>query len=372
MHRRNFLHKAGMMGLGVATFNVLGFACLRDEKSAKWKNWVWVTPGRGLDDETWLKHLETIKQSGIDGIFLQVYSSHKAWWETDRLPVEEPLLERMIALGQQTGLEVHAWMWTMINNNPFYIEKHPDWYAVNGLGQPSHSHPAYVGYYRFMCPNNPGVKEFVRENVHSLARIPGVAGVHLDYVRLPDVIIAEGLQPKYKIVQDREYPEYDYCYCETCRSKFKEESGIDPLKDMEDPSASLQWRQFRYDSITHLVNKELVPQAKAFNKPITAAVFPNWESVRQEWRKWHLDAYFPMLYHNFYNADLSWIGQNLEKQIAELEIKKPVYSGLFIPSLTPAEMEQALDISLKAGAAGACFFAFNNLTDEHLATIHKF
>ncbi|MDX9940747.1 MAG: hypothetical protein RBS53_00860 [Bacteroidales bacterium] len=372
MHRRTFMRKAGLMGLGLAAVNYLGFACSRDAKGTGWKNWVWITPGRGISDEDWLGHLTTIKKSGIDGVFLQVYSSHKAWWQTDRLPVEEPLLERLIVLGKTIGLEVHAWIWTMINNNPYFIENHPDWYAVNGLGQPSHSHPAYVGYYRFMCPNNPGVREFVSENVQALTKVPGVSGVHLDYIRLPDVIIAEGLQPKYNIVQDREYPEYDYCYCEICRNKFREESGIDPLKDLEDPSANEQWRQFRYDSITGLVNNELAPIARGRNIPITAAVFPNWEGVRQEWRKWKLDAFFPMLYHIFYNGDLQWIGDNLKKLIADLETPKPVYSGLFISSLTPGELEEALKISHTSGASGASYFAFNHLNEDHLKIIRNF
>jgi hypothetical protein len=76
-----------------------------------------------------------------------------------------------------------------------------------------------------------------------------------------------------------------------------------------------------------------------------------------------------MLYHNFYNAELEWIGQHLEKQIAELEIKKPVYSGLFIPSLTPEQLEQAIEISRNAGAAGVSFFAFNSLKEEHYRVI---
>jgi uncharacterized lipoprotein YddW (UPF0748 family) len=371
MNRRHFVKNLGVLGLSLTAYNFLSIACKSGSTPNGWKNWVWLTPDRGADRETWKMRLELMKQNNIHGVFVQIYGSHTAWFETTRLPVEEPLLEKLVELGQEVGIEVHAWMWTMPNNNPYFIENHPDWYAVNGLGQPSHSHPAYVGYYRFMCPNNPGVIDFVSTNVRELARINGVSGVHLDYVRLPDVIIAEALQPVYNIVQDREYPEYDYCYCETCRSIFKEQSGIDPLKDLEDPSANLAWRQFRQDSVTRLVNEHLVPEAHSKNVPITAAVFPNWEAVRQEWRKWKLDAYFPMLYHNFYNAELEWIGQHLEKQIAELEIKKPVYSGLFIPSLTPEQLEQAIEISRNAGAAGVSFFAFNSLKEDHYKVIKQ-
>ena len=38
-----------------------------------------------------------------------------------------------------------------------------------------------------------------------------LTGIRLDYIRQLDVILASGLQPSYGIVQDREYPEYDYC-----------------------------------------------------------------------------------------------------------------------------------------------------------------
>ncbi len=372
MKRRIFLKKAGVFGLGLATLNLLSLACKSGIAPKGWKNWVWLVPDSGQTRQTWKMRLELLKENKIDAAFIQVYNAHKAWFETSRLPVEEPLLETLIELGKEVDIEVHAWMWTMPNNNPYFVENHPGWYAVNGLGQPANTHPAYVGYYRFMCPNNPEVKEFVSGNVRELAGKNGVSGVQLDYVRLPDVIIAEALQPVYNIVQDREYPEYDYCYCETCRTLFKDQSGIDPFKDLKDPSANEAWQQFRQDSITRLVNDYLVPEAHNRNIPITAAVFPNWEAVRQEWRKWKLDAYFPMLYHNFYNAGLPWIGEHLEKQIAELEIKKPVYAGLFIPSLTPEQLNEAMEISRNSGASGASFFAFGHFTSQHIQVIRQF
>ncbi len=103
---------------------------------------------------------------------------------------------------------------------------------------------------------------------------------------------------------------------------FKAKTGLDPLKDLEEPALHDEWRQFRYDTITHLVNDILAPEARQAGKQITAAVFPNWESVRQEWRNWNLDAYLPMLYHNFYNAGLPWIGEQLTREIGELQNKK--------------------------------------------------
>jgi hypothetical protein len=84
--------------------------------------------------------------------------------------------------------------------------------------------------------------------------IPEIKSVHLDYIRYPDVILPIQLQPTYDIVQDREFPEYDYCYCDACRSKFRDLHGEDPM-DLEKPEDHEAWNRFRYNQITHLVNE---------------------------------------------------------------------------------------------------------------------
>jgi uncharacterized lipoprotein YddW (UPF0748 family) len=71
---------------------------------------------------------------------------------------------------------------------------------------------------------------------------------------------------------DREYPEYDYCYDSLCVANFKAKTGIDILS-VEDPSQVEEWKQFRYDLITNLVNR-LSDHIHAKGKEINAAVFP--------------------------------------------------------------------------------------------------
>ncbi|MGC8866037.1 MAG: family 10 glycosylhydrolase, partial [Bacteroidales bacterium] len=293
------------------------------------------------------------------------YGSHKAFYENPVLPIEQNLLQRILALAAKEAMEIHAWMWTMPNNNPAYIQEHPDWYVVNRAGQPAHTHPAYVGYYKFMCPNHPEVREFLRRNVSFLASIPGLAGVHLDYIRMPDAILAEALQPKYNLVQDKEYPEYDYCYCAHCREGFKALTGKDPLTDLPDPTTDPQWRQFRYDSVTSLVNEVLAPAIHAEGKKASAAVFPNWESVRQQWINWDLDAFFPMLYHNFYNADIQWIGHQISHFKSLLPASKQLHAGLFVPSLSPEDLIAAEVVAQQNGASGVSFFDYTAFTVDH-------
>lgn len=95
-----------------------------------------------------------------------------------------------------------------------------------------------------------------------------------------------------------------------------------------------QWKRFRYDVVTRLVNK-IADAVHAKGKKVSAAVFPGPESyakklVRQEWNKWNIDAFFPMNYNDFYLEPASWVGEITREEVASVNGRKPVYSGLFI------------------------------------------
>ena len=328
------------------------------------KHWTWVGTDLKASDEEWKQRLGAWQAAGIDAILPEVFNSHSAAYGSQHLPVAGEWLERLLPIASAAGVEVHAWMHTMTLNIPAYTEGHPEYYSVNGKGESTAEKPPYVGYYRFLCPSRPEVHELLQRRVSELAAYGELTGIHLDYIRHPDVILAESLQPKYNIVQDREYPEYDYCYCEMCRAGFREQSGVDPL-ELDDPSANAAWRQYRCDLITCIVNEKLVPIGRRAGKSMTAATFPNWQHVRQEWAAWDLDAVLPMLYHSFHNAGLEWIGEEVRNGEARLQRAFPLYSGLFLPALTPAELPRAVEVSMEAGAGGVSLFAAGSLSDEH-------
>ena len=71
---------------------------------------------------------------------------------------------------------------------------------------------------------------------------------------------------------EKEYPDYDYCYCQVCREGFKRQSGLDPAA-MQDPPANAAWRRFRYDAITGVVSM-LADEVRGAKKLLTAATFP--------------------------------------------------------------------------------------------------
>ncbi len=285
------------------------------------------------------------------------------------------------------GIEFHRWVWTLNRSGDEWVRNnHPEWFTVSRNRQSSLTHPPYVGYYKWLCPTRPEVREYLRDSMVGVAREPGVDGVHLDYVRHCDVILPRGLWSKYGLIQDKEHPEFDFCYCDTCRETFASIHHTDPL-ELPDPPADERWRKFRWDSVTELVNTLAdavhgVPAGSSVlrsgaGKPITAAVFPTptiaRALVRQAWDEWPVDAVFPMLYHNFYEESLEWIGRAVREGIASLKSPavqpgatptpqpRQLFAGLYLPALSASERVEAAEIAHDAGAQGVSFFEMGSI-----------
>lgn len=301
------------------------------------KNWLWTRINKNKSDKEYQQWFALLKECGISGVMFEGYD------------------EKLYRLCKEAGLEAHYWKWTM--NRSELLEVHPDWFAVNRNGESSFDKPAYVDYYRFLCPNHEGVAQYLAEDYVKEANKPYVDGVHLDYVRFPDVVLPVSLWKNYGIEQTSELPQYDYCYCEVCRAKFKKITGQDPL-DLKYPMESQSWINFRLDAITGVVD-QITKAVKGDGKNISAAVFPGpsmaRKMVRQDWGNWSLDAYFPMIYNGFYNEGPAWIGRSVKESVEAVNGRAKVYAGLFFPDIK-GDFEEALDEAFDNGASGVSFF----------------
>ena len=372
MKKREFLRTIGVAGAGLAARPLIPSWMQARAGTPEFgqKHWAWLATDLMSSPDSMKRQFALMRESGIDAILPEIYDSQLAYYKSAHLPVEEAWLETLLPLAKAEGLEVHGWMWSMPCNIEKVRQQHPEWFVVNRKGDSAVEKPAYVDYYKFLCPSHAGVHEFLASTVTELCQYGNLDGIHLDYIRYPDAILPQALQPKYGLTQDREYPEFDYCYCDACRHDFKEQTGIDPMT-LEDPPADARWRQFRYDRITHLVNDTLIPIARTHAKAITAAVFPDWNLVRQQWPAWKLDAVMPMLYHTLYKKGVDWIREETEKGVRSLQGRAPLYSGILIFHLDEKEFTRAVEASLEGGANGVVLFEGGAMTEDRWRTFRQ-
>ncbi len=318
--------------------------------------WIWLHE----DNEDYLKKIrvsiERLGYSGINNVFYK-----------------GKYIKEASELYNAAGIKFHAWTWMLNCNDQEIVDKYPDWYIVNREGVSCLEKQPYVGYYKWICPSKPEVKEYLADKVCRICEVEHVESVHLDYIRYPDVILPEGLQPKYNLVQDRVFPEYDFCYCESCREEFMKRTGLD-IYNMDENFDEGKWVQYRYDSVVELVNY-LCGIIHKKGKKVTAAVFPtpemSREMVRQDWDKWNIDIAFPMQYYAFYNRKPDWLIETAGACNRDLKNKFPFVSGLYIPESSIDELKQAVKHAVDYGAQSVSFFDYGSLTEKHFDMIKE-
>ena len=207
----------------------------------------------------------------------------------------------------------------------------------------------------------------------NIAQVEGIASVHLDYIRYPDVILPRGLWDKYGLTMNEEHADFDFCYCDECTRGFKEQTRS-TVNELTDPTQDIAWRTYRYQSITQMVAL-LADTINQHGKLTTAAVFPYpalaRKLVRQSWSEWKLDAALPMAYQSFYLEDVDWVGTATAAGVAEVEGRFPIHTGLYVPELSAEQLAAAIAHAKANGAAGVALFDVHALQPAHLAVLKQ-
>jgi len=316
---------------------------------------------------TWLDYRPTMnfdsvcvvmKEIGIEGVMLNASTPDE--------------YRQAIPIAHKHGIEVYAWLWTMNleHDRDKIIKEHPEWFSVNRKGESLADTKAYVDYYKFMCPILPEVREHIRQKIIAYCEVEGLNGIAIDYHRFVDVILPTTLWPRYGIVQDREYPEWDYGYHPAMIEAFKAKHGYDP-REQEDPSADDLWLQFRCDQITEVAN-EIADVVHSYGKVMAASPFPTPKMakrmVRQDWGKWNLDIVFPMVYHNFYTGDVSFISDCTLENVRDKNQGTTLFCGMMA---SEDQIFDCMDEALNNGAEGIAIFTVNSLRSPEVRARFK-
>jgi uncharacterized lipoprotein YddW (UPF0748 family) len=360
LKRRDFVSTATSGALGLSVLGSAAFSSSIPGHFAPpnhdFGGWLWIGRRPDRSPSEWRALFSRLRDVGFRGIL-----------------VGRTFDPAMAEAAHSADLEYHQWTWILNRAGDTWArDNHPEWFTVSRNGDSTLDVPPYVDYYRWVCPSRAPVREYLRGLIDRAAAQPGLDGIHLDYIRYCDVILPRGLWERYDLVQDRELPEFDFCYCDECRTQFESLTGRDPF-GLDDPPSDPDWARFRWNSVTRVVT-ELAEVTHGRGKSISAAVFATPELarnlVRQAWDEWPVDRLFPMLYHPAYGQDIPWIGRSVEEGVRALDgSSTELNAGLYLPALTPEELAEAIRLSRAAGAAGFSLFDLNPLTDDHIVAV---
>lgn len=316
-------------------------------------------------------------QNGITDVFLQVRGRGDAYYNSDFVVKAEGLdpafdpLQYVIEKNKFKKIKIHLWLnvfyvWSSEKNpvNPdhlFYTQ--PDWAAVNAQG---HS-MSFEGTKKLIAKRlegvfiSPAIQEF--QNYFSsvvkelISKYP-VDGIHFDYIR---------------------YPEADYDYSPSMRSRLILEYHWDPLAEALNAWQDSIWARFRKGIIKDYVARLYTQIKKADSSlAVSAAVWASQDDaqnrVLQDWPEWIksncLDFAVPMNY--------ATDNGEFEKRIRDAVIKlgasdiQKIIMGVSLYNQPVKSAEEKLRICRKYGFAGVSFFSYETLrTQKEYKTLVK-
>lgn len=325
--------------------------------------------------EKLLEMIKTVKDSGGDTIFLQVYRHNRSWYDSslaDTTPYDiinakckiDPL-KFAIEEAHQKGLKVHAWI------NTLRIGKDLKAPVIRDLGKEIITRDgrgvSLIKYKEaklpdggyWLDPGDPAVKEYVLKVVKELLqKYPDLDGIHLDYVRYPYTDINPGCRFSNK---------KDLGYGVASVQRFKLKYGYSPLSmDLSDKNATQQWDDWRREQITEIVQsvsklcKNLNPKLQ-----ISCAVQPwidrAYMTAYQDWREWEKSGIVDFVVLMNYSVDTKIVGYLSEAAVKMNGSSAPSYIGLgaYMHLKSPYKLYQQIENCQKINAKGIVLFSYD-------------
>jgi uncharacterized lipoprotein YddW (UPF0748 family) len=275
------------------------------------------------------------------------------------------------------GLRVHAWV------NVLSLSKNREAPLVRDLGRdavlvdqrgrslldyPEFEVPAPDGaYYRmgtpglYLDPAAIGLAERLAAAFAELVkRHPELDGLHLDYIRFPDVLpFAPG---------SRFGVGLDFGHAPSTRALFRDQTGLEaPGPDSRDNAEA--WDAWRREQVTALV--AAIRSAASAARPgleISAAVIPYadraYHSLYQDWRRWLEDGLLEFAVAMVYTRD-----DRLLRYQAEAFAGSPradriwVGLGTWLFASEPARALAQIQIAQKAGSHADALFSYDAIAE---------
>jgi len=334
------------------------FARVQTTKKDEFRG-VWNHSGTGFIPGSWDQTCQSLASSGMTAVLPNVQRPWCAHYPSRLIPASDVLARNgdqmadCVKAAKRQGIDTHAWviLWNLEGAPESMIAP----YRKAGRLQISANGETIP----WLCPSHPANRTFELAAIKELAeRYPDLSGIHLDYIR---------------------YKTQDYCYCNGCRTRFTQTTGIQINhwpRDVRSGSKQAAYKEWRRDQITRFV-AETRQELKRLNPnlKLSASVYPLYPGVRdsiaQDWGEWVrqglVDFVCPMNYTSDPVKFIDWY----RKQAAYPGAKGKVFAGIGVTSLecrlTAVETITQINALRQEGANGFTLFEANpTLKDDIL------
>ncbi len=331
--------------------------------------------------------IEDAQLLGVSDLFVQVYRRGRAWFDSSRVDAApyRTLLERtgrdslaeLIPRAHAAGLRVHAWVNVLSlagnTRSQLIADLGREAVLMDRFGRSILDYPKLDvpepdrKYYRmgtpavWLDPSAPGVGELLAATfAELLVRYPELDGLHLDYIRYPDVLPF--------IPGSRFGVGLDFGYGAATRARFEAETGLKAPFGASLANAN-RWDAWRRGQITRLVAKlrgaalEVHAQV-AMSAAVWTYADRAYLALGQDWRGWLdaglVDFAVPMAY----TLDDRLLGY-LAESFAHVPAGDRIWMGLgvWLFGQNPQRALGQIRIVREAGAAGDALFSWDAIAD---------
>lgn len=310
---------------------------------------VWDHHAVGLYPGDWNRTARELARAGVTDVFLDVLWPGFAHFEAPGAATSDAFrefgdqLDAAARAGKAHGIDVHAWKicWRLDRAGEE---------RIGALGREGRLIESVDGATKpWMCPTDPRNRREELEAVVHAATRPGVAGVHLDYIRFPD--------PR-------------ACYCDGCRKRFGAQTGQPtapwPAVVRAAPGQDA-FRRWRAESIDGFVRDcRSAMRKRAPGVQLSAAVYGKYPScvqgVGQDWARWVREGWVDFVCPMNYSTDLGLFSRYVGEQ-SRLVDPRRVWPGIGFSAaesrLSPVQMLDQARVSREAGMQGFAIFDLN-------------
>jgi uncharacterized lipoprotein YddW (UPF0748 family) len=324
---------------------------------------VWDHDGTGLVPGDWNATAAFLAAHGVNAVFPNLAWGGLAHYPSRHLPPSATLkrygdqLAASLNAAKAHRLQLHVWLvlWKLDGAPPEFLArmKKEARLQTNPAGQTL----------PWLSPHHPANRKLLLDVVDEIARnYPGIHGIHLDYIRLPDA---------------------QSCYAPTTRARFEADSAQKvaawPADVLPGGSRNAQFRQWRTRDVSAIVaDVRQRLRAAAPTVKLSAAVWgvahPDGGNIAQRWPDWlrsrSVDFVVPMNYTESNLEFAAW----LRTQNAYPNARGRIYAGIGVAAnesrLDPAQVARQIQLARQAGCPGFVLFQLNGtLRDETLPAL---